>query len=228
MPEIVSIMAGDCRFIVPTLGRFDFVFADPPADLAGGNLATFTAEWLCPCWEACGGVLAVHCDDDTAEQCLIESREIRMRRVAWITWAYKPGSRGGESWPDARRHCLIFARPVDHTWNPGAVEIVTDLGRRRLPGTVWGSPIDGKFWGPVTANNYERWRKSRGQLPELYLERLIKAYTSPGDRVLDPFGGSGTTAVVSAALGRECVTIEIDETRAESIRERLRMGSARV
>lgn len=97
-----------------------------------------------------------------------------------------------------------------------------------MPGTVWGEPTDGKCWGPVDGHNYERWRKSPGQLPELYLERLINAYTNPGDRILDPFGGSGTTAVVAATLRRDCVTIEQSESKCKLIRERLEFGASRV
>ncbi len=66
------------------------------------------------------------------------------------------------------------------------------------------------------------------QLPEVYLERLLRAYTNPGDRVCDPFGGSGTTAVVADALGRDCVTCDISPENCESILERLKLGAIRV
>jgi site-specific DNA-methyltransferase (adenine-specific) len=62
----------------------------------------------------------------------------------------------------------------------------------------------------------------------VYLERLIRAYTNPGDRVLDPFGGSGTTAVVAQALGRDCTTTDISEENCKSIEDRLEKGAVRV
>ena len=40
--------------------------------------------------------------------------------------------------------------------------------------------------------------------------RLIKAYTQPGDVVLDPFGGTFTTAKAAAALGRNSISIELN------------------
>jgi DNA modification methylase len=49
------------------------------------------------------------------------------------------------------------------------------------------------------------------QLPERYLERVIKAYTIVGDWVFDPFGGTGTTATVAAKLGRNAYTTELSQ-----------------
>lgn len=46
------------------------------------------------------------------------------------------------------------------------------------------------------------------QKPELLLERIISATTKPGDLVLDPFCGSGTTCYVAKKLGRRFIGIE--------------------
>ena len=43
------------------------------------------------------------------------------------------------------------------------------------------------------------------------MERLILMTTDPGDVVLDPFLGTGTTAIAARALGRYCVGIDIDK-----------------
>lgn len=48
----------------------------------------------------------------------------------------------------------------------------------------------------------------RGKKPERLLERVISAFSRPGDRVLDFFGGSGTTAAVAERLGRRWVLVE--------------------
>jgi site-specific DNA-methyltransferase (adenine-specific) len=50
---------------------------------------------------------------------------------------------------------------------------------------------------------------------------FIKLFTQPGDMVLDPFMGSGTTAVASKELGRHCIGIEIDPTYVRVAQERL-------
>lgn len=57
--------------------------------------------------------------------------------------------------------------------------------------------------------------------PEL-AERCIKAGTKPGDTVLDPFGGAGTTGLVADRLNRNATLIELNpEYRALAV-DRLR------
>ena len=49
---------------------------------------------------------------------------------------------------------------------------------------------------------------AKGKKPERLLRRLIRMFTRPGDMVLDPFAGSGTTAAVAHKMGRQWVAIE--------------------
>jgi DNA modification methylase len=94
-------------------------------------------------------------------------------------------------------------------------------GTRWMPGQVFGTKADENKFGRVQGNNRERRAGHPNQLPEAYLTRLIKAYTNPGDLVLDPFAGSGTTAVVCQKLGRRCITIDISLENVRSVQERL-------
>jgi DNA modification methylase len=50
---------------------------------------------------------------------------------------------------------------------------------------------------------------------------LIKAFSKPGDLVLDPFAGSGTTAVAAALNGRRYIGIEIEDAYCTLARKRL-------
>ncbi len=59
------------------------------------------------------------------------------------------------------------------------------------------------------------------QKPEALLERIVRALTDPGDVVLDPYAGSGTTLVVAARLGRRFVGIDQSEVAVEMARARL-------
>ena len=59
------------------------------------------------------------------------------------------------------------------------------------------------------------------QKPEALLHRVLLASTAPGDVVLDPFFGTGTTGVVALKLGRRFLGIERDPAYAELARGRL-------
>jgi adenine-specific DNA-methyltransferase len=53
------------------------------------------------------------------------------------------------------------------------------------------------------------------------IERIIKSTSNPGDLILDPFMGSGTTAEVALRLGRKVVGFEIREDYCRIIQARL-------
>jgi DNA modification methylase len=57
--------------------------------------------------------------------------------------------------------------------------------------------------------------------PESLVETVVGEYTSPGQRVLDPFAGFGTTLVVAERMGRDAVGVELLPERVELIRGRL-------
>lgn len=59
------------------------------------------------------------------------------------------------------------------------------------------------------------------QKPLLLLERIIALSTHEGDRVLDPFCGSGTTVVAAASMGRSGVGIDVSEEAVSLARSRL-------
>ena len=61
------------------------------------------------------------------------------------------------------------------------------------------------------------------QKPIELITRLIKASTRPGEIVLDPFLGSGTTAEAAERLGRSWVGIEKNENYIDMVRQRLLM-----
>lgn len=67
------------------------------------------------------------------------------------------------------------------------------------------------------------------QKPEALLERILEASSNPGDVVLDPFCGCGTTLAVAERLGRRWIGIDISLTAVEIMKARLmRMGVEKV
>ena len=79
---------------------------------------------------------------------------------------------------------------------------------------------------PVCAGP-ERLRDENGdkvhstQKPEALLRMVVEASTNPGDLVLDPFAGVGTTVAVCRKLNRRCIGIELEEQYVEAARKRL-------
>ncbi|MHC4066583.1 MAG: DNA-methyltransferase, partial [Planctomycetota bacterium] len=64
------------------------------------------------------------------------------------------------------------------------------------------------------------------QMPEQLLGRIIKACSNPGDMVLDPFVGSGTTLAVAKKLDRKWIGFEVSHEYASQARARIRSINA--
>lgn len=82
----------------------------------------------------------------------------------------------------------------------------TDEGNFRItfPSNFWDD-ISIPFWSMPENTDHPT------QKPEKLIAKLVLASSRPGDIVLDPFVGSGTTCVVAKKLGRHYLGIEIDE-----------------
>lgn len=85
----------------------------------------------------------------------------------------------------------------------------------KLPDNIWEySRICGTF------KEKRKWHVN--QFPESLIERIIKGHSKPGDTILDPFLGSGTTALVCQKLqNRKCIGIDISPCYIEKIKEEL-------
>lgn len=79
----------------------------------------------------------------------------------------------------------------------------------------------GYFAGDEALRDEEGNRLHKQQTPIQLLLRIILSSTNPGDVVLDPFAGSGTTLVVSEQLGRKSIGIELDAYNIQIIQNRL-------
>jgi len=90
---------------------------------------------------------------------------------------------------------------------------VPDLKRGKVPEDWWYFPVVARLH--LERSGYPT------QKPEALLERIIRASTNPGDRVADFFCGSGTTAVVSAKLGRGYVATDLSFRAVHTTRTRL-------
>lgn len=95
----------------------------------------------------------------------------------------------------------------------------------------------GSRWTSLPDDKYEREIRNRrtvwsvatkafkgahfATFPEKLVEPCVKAGSKPGDTILDPFSGAGTTGVVALKLGRNYIGIELNPVYVQMSRERL-------
>ncbi|HZW07765.1 MAG TPA: site-specific DNA-methyltransferase [Phycisphaerales bacterium] len=233
-------------------GRSDAEYRTWQDGMPREDYLDFTYAWIDACVKALKptGALFINIPDDTAAEivCFLKghmpgrkpSRPMFM--VNWCVWHYRFGQNRTESFINSKVHCLYFApHPSRRTWNPKAVLEPSDRATTyfdprtqskkdgmppgmRIPMDVWYGP----YWGRIQGNNTERRGKHDNQLPEAYLNRVVRCASNEGDLVLDPFLGSGTTGVVARALGRRFIGCEYSAANAQSAWTRVaELGPAR-
>lgn len=91
----------------------------------------------------------------------------------------------------------------------------------RVPGNVWLVGQEGTDRQRGGRYSLESVRAHPGKMLPALARRLVREYTRPGGRVLDPMSGIGTTGVEAARLGRDYVGVELEERFARLQRENL-------
>lgn len=108
----------------------------------------------------------------------------------------------------------------------GATEFAVVLYRDKLP----KFRNVGEDGGKHMVFDWFRWeRDSRKEYPKIHptqkpvgvLKRLIEVFTDPGDVVIDPVAGSGTTLRAAYELGRSAYGFEVDKSFYEAAREKM-------
>jgi site-specific DNA-methyltransferase (adenine-specific) len=230
----------------------DLVFADPPFNwgvdygrykdnLPRESYLGFTKGWLEECERVLTphGSLWVNIPDDTAAEVAVLCKALGLHIINWCIWHFRFGQCRRGNFIVSKVHALYFCKNLRlRTWNAAEVMEPGDraavYGDQRTNGSATPGlrvPLDvwyGPNWGRVQGNNAERRPGHANQLPEAYLERVVLACSNPGDLVLDPFMGSGTTCTVARALGRRSIGIELDPALAASAWDRVKSGPARV
>jgi site-specific DNA-methyltransferase (adenine-specific) len=79
----------------------------------------------------------------------------------------------------------------------------------------------GYFAGDEALRDRQGNRVHKQQSPVQLLLRILLSSTKPGDLVLDPFAGTGTTLMVSQQLSRKSIGIEIDRQNVSRMEKRL-------
>jgi DNA modification methylase len=182
-------------------------------------------------------------DEYAAELKVLATRELGLTCRSWVVWYYTFGVNCRTKFSRSHAHLFHFVKdPAAFTFNDDAIRVPSARElvygdrranpRGRLPDDTWilrpqdlpeGFTADGDTWYfPRVCGTFKERSGWHGcQMPEQLLGRIIRASSRPGEVVLDPFGGSGTTLAVAKKLGRSFLGCELSPAYAERIRERL-------
>lgn len=234
--SVINADLFDCLDAIPN-DYFHLIIIDPPYNLAKdfhGNkfskLNTTSYETYLRSWfgKVCdklapNGTLYM-CGD---WQCSLSMQKVISERLTIlnrITWQREKGRGAKANWKNAMEDIWFAVKnPKDYYFDVEAVKMKrkviapykvdgkpkdweqTESGNFRItyPSNFWDD-ISIPFWSMPENTDHPT------QKPEKLYAKLILASTKPGDKVFDPFLGSGTSAVVAYKLNRNYVGIELN------------------
>ena len=127
-----------------------------------------------------------------------------------IIWNFDWGGSTNKRFCSRYEYVFFFTKnKKNYTFNLEDVKIPALNYRPDRYKSQLKNPTDVWKMSLISGNSTER-TEHPAQYPEELIERIIKAGTNEGDLVLDPFMGSGTTAVVAKKLGRNYVGYETE------------------
>ena len=244
----VELFNGDCVSLMERIpeNSIDLIFADPPYNLQLNNELlrpnNSKVEGVNEDWDKFSGFQDY---DNFTKKWLLEARRILKKNGAiWIIGSYHNIFRVGASLQDlgywilndifwrksnpmpnfrGRRftnahETLIWAAKSDTSKYVFNYDALKELNEGTQMRSDWFLPI---------CSGSERLKGKDGkkvhptQKPEALLHRIIIATTKKGDIILDPFLGTGTTAVVAKRLGRKIIGIEKDKRYLKEAQKRI-------
>lgn len=247
-----AVFLGDSMEIGPLLPQscVDLLFADPPYDLpknfdgerfapmgheayleytrawlgaVAGSLKAGASIYVCSDWRSSSAVYLA-----LAERFIVRNR---------ITWRREKGRSSVSNWKNVSEDIWFATVGGTYHYDADAVRIRKRVlapyrkngapkdwtedgtGRWRLTGAsnVWDD-LTVPFWSMPENTDHPT------QKPEKLLARILLASSAPGQHILDPFLGSGTSAVVARKLGRVYTGIERSEAYCALALKRLELA----
>jgi len=229
----------------------DLLFIDPPYNLTktfNGNTfrersieeyRQWFESWFPPLLRTLKRSASVYiCADwrSSAAVHLVAGKYLVVRNQ--ITWEREKGRGAKANWKNCSEDIWFCTVSDEYTFNVDAVKLrkrviapyttpagapkdweKTENGNYRLthPSNLW-TDLTVPFWSMPENTDHPT------QKPEKLLAKIVLASSKPGDMVLDPFLGSGTTSVVAKKLGRRYAGIEIEEKYCCLAEKRLAMA----
>ena len=155
----------------------------------------------------------------------------------WLVWHYRNKANLGQDWGRSHESILHFRKSKQFTFNIDAIRIPynehtlkypshpqsasSQYGKGQVPAELWQPNKRGAKPNdvmeiphdflelPTTCNGMHEKTPHPTQKPEELLRRLVLVASNPGDTVLDPFCGSGTTPVCAEQLQRKWLACDL-------------------
>jgi len=176
------------------------------------TLKPTASVYICSEWSSSSAVFAV-----AQKHFIVRNR---------ITWEREKGRGSLSNWKNCSEDIWFCTVSDDYTFNVDAVKL-----KRKVMAPYTDEEGSPKDWNAASEGNFRLTHPSNlwteitvpfwsmpentdhpAQKPEKLLAKIILASSNPGNVVLDPFLGSGTTSVVAKKLGRRYVGIDLEET----------------
>jgi DNA modification methylase len=182
-------------------------------------------------------------DEYAAELKVMFHRELGLTPRSWVIWYYTFGVHCSKKFTRSHAHLFHFVKdPKRFTFNDSAIRVPSARQlvyfdaranpKGRVPDDTWilrpqdlpdgFRPEEDTWYVPRVCGTFKERAGWHGcQMPEQLLGRIIRSCSNPGEIVLDPFGGSGTTLAVAKKLDRRFLGFELSPEYAAAIDARL-------
>jgi site-specific DNA-methyltransferase (adenine-specific) len=212
----------------------DLIFADPPYNIKKAEWDNFESQqkyvewslsWIEPVSKALKptGTLYICGFSEILADLKAPSMKY-FKSCRWIVWNYKNKANLGKDWGRSHESILLFRKSKDFVFNVDPIRIPYSKHTLKYPAHpqaltsqygngknhIWqpnpnGAKPQDVIEVPTTCNGMHEKTPHPTQKPEELLRKIILSSSNIGDTVLDPFLGSGTTAVTSEQLKRKWI-----------------------
>lgn len=220
-------------------GPARLIFTDPPYNIGveygdhhddsmtDAEFCDWCLKWTRACCDCLtdDGSLWLMINDEYAADFVMNARDCGLTMRAWIKWYETFGVNCSNNFNRTSRHILYFVMDPDNfafneteALRPSDRQAKYNDSRAQSSGKI----IDDVWQIPrLTGTVKERIPDFPTQLPIELVSRIVRIASEPGDLVVDPFNGSGTTGAAAISHGRKYIGIDASERFIDLAEKRL-------